>query len=337
MSGTFRTTEGSDLLDLGKFLVRIYRSEAADFHFAPPTLKWKYLDPRSDWPGGRSYLLEKDGRIVAHAGILPVTFHLPGGQFVKSLTIMDWAADPAVPLAGITLFRKLMGMAPTCFIVGGAPVTRKILPRLGFRSPGTALTHAAWLRPWREFRSRRLTGRSALRLVHGWTHPVPACSRHSKEWEIVPVSQFEDSLRPMLSKKGRSWASCVRNIAELNHLLKCPLLEMRGFLLRHESCMGGYCITAQSDWEARVIDFLIDSEDANDWKHAIAAMTKAVRRDDRACRIRVLSSVPVMAEALEWNGYWRQNQEPIALYDPKNFFEPHIPMGFQYFDGDLGY
>jgi len=146
MIATIRATDHKDLPALSKFLVRLYKFEPSDFHFDPQLLEWKYLYPRAGWQGGRSYLLERDGNIVAHAGVGPASFRLPTGQVVNSLTIMDWAADSTVPLAGITLFRKLMGMAPTVFIIGGAPVTRQIMPHIGFRPVGDALTSAAWLR-----------------------------------------------------------------------------------------------------------------------------------------------------------------------------------------------
>src|ERR1700687_3670378 len=121
MIGKVRVTTENDLPALGKFLVRAYNFEPSDFHFDPRLLEWKYLYPRAGWQGGRSYLLERDGDIVAHAGICPVSLRLPTGKDVDSLTIMDWAADSTVPLAGLTLFRKLMGMAATSFIIRGLP------------------------------------------------------------------------------------------------------------------------------------------------------------------------------------------------------------------------
>src|ERR1700716_3679102 len=92
MIGTLRAATENDLPALAKFLIRAYNFEPSDFHFEPRLLEWKYLYPRAGWQGGRSYLLERDGNIVAHAGICPVSFCLPPGQVVNRLTIMDWAA-----------------------------------------------------------------------------------------------------------------------------------------------------------------------------------------------------------------------------------------------------
>ncbi len=337
MIAAIRTTDHRDLLALSKFLVRVYNFEPSDFHFDPRLLEWKYLYPRAGWQGSRSYLMEKNGNIVAHAGVGPVSFRLPTGQLVNSLTIMDWGADSTVPLAGITLFRKLMGKAPTAFIIGGAPVTRQIMPHIGFRPVGDALTYAAWLRPWQEFRTRPRTGRSVLRLLHGLAHPVPVRSRLSRQWESVRVSEFDDSLQPILSGEKRAWTFCQRTVVDLNYLLRCPHLEMRGFLLKREGRLGGYFIIGKSGWEARLLDFVIDSEDVNDWKHACAAATNTALLDPEVCRIRILSTVPVLSQALAWNGYWCQYEEPIVIHDPSKALAGAFPVSFQLFDGDSGY
>jgi hypothetical protein len=340
MIGTFRATEACDLPQLAKFLVRVYGFGPMDFHFDPTLLRWKYLYPRNSWHGDRSYLIEKDRTIIAHAGVCPVSFRLPNGQVVRSLTIMDWAADPAVPLAGVTLFRKLMVMAPTSFVIGGAAVTRKILPRIGFRLAGEVPTYAAWSRPWREFRSREFTGRSAARLLHGLTHPVRKTGL-ADGWECLPVGEFDDSLRPLLMAAKRSWTLCQRTVADLNYLLKCPHLEVRGFLLRWEDRLIGYFVMARSrageKWEGRVLDFSVDSDDVNDWEHACSAVTNAAWLDHEICRIRVLSTVPLLSRALERNGYWRQYKEPIMIHDAANALERAFPIYFQLFDGDSGY
>lgn len=180
-------------------------------------------------------------------------------------------------------------------------------------------------------------GGSVLRLLHGLAHPVPIRSRHSRHWEFVPVSEFDNSLQPILSGGKRPWTFCQRTVADLNYLLKCPHLEMRGFLLRRGACLGGYFIVGKSGWEARVLDLVVDSDDVNDWKHACAAVTNAALLDPEVCRIRALSTLPILSQALAWNGYWCQYKEPIVLHDPTDVLGQAFPVSFQLFDGDSGY
>ncbi len=335
MTADIRATELKDLSALAQFLVRIYKFDPSDHHAGLDLLEWKYLRGWPEGEGNRSYLLEKNGQIAAHCGICPVILHLPNGTTVNSVTMMDWAADPSIPGTGIRLFRHLMEMAPTSFVIGGASATRMIVPRLGFRLAGNAPTYSGWLRPWREFRTRPMTGRSTLRLLHGLTHPTRA--RRDKEWACFQVSQFDDSILTLLTNSERSWTFCQRTLAGLNHLLVCPRPKMQGFLLKHRGDIIGYFVVGIADWEARLLDLVVDSEDAKDWSVACELVTKAAKVNPEVCRIRALSSFPILRRALESNGYWQQYEEPIMLHDPSHLLDDVLPVSFQFLDGDAGY
>jgi hypothetical protein len=337
MSAAIRATTPNDLPALAKFLIRVYKFDPSDHHANTKLLKWKYFDSRPGGEGRRSYVLEKDGQIMAHCGICPVTFYLPNGSTVYSLTMMDWAADPSAPGVGVRLFRQLMEKAPTSFIIGGAPATRLIVPRIGFQYVGEALTYSAWLRPWREFQTRPHTRRSTLRLLHGLTHPARNRMPANAGWDFSPVTQFDESILPVLNGTKRRWTFCQRSPADLNHLLQCPHLKMQAFLLRRQGQLIGYFIIGKAEWEARLLDLVVDSVDANDWNLACAIVTQAARLAPDVCRIRALASFPILTQALEWNGYWRQFKEPIVTYDPTDALSRAFPVSFQLFDGDSGY
>lgn len=314
MTAAPRAIEPNDLPALAELLVRVYEFGPSDPHADTRLLEWKYLWPRPGWRGSRSFILEKNGRIVAHCGVCPVTFRFSNGGALEGVTMTDWAAYPSSPGAGVSLFRKLMAMTPASFVIGGAPATRQIVPRLGFRQVAEALTFSGSVRPWREFRARPYSRRSGGRLLHGWTHPLREHVRLGGPWDCIPVREFDLSLEPILTGAKRSWTTCLRTLADLNYLLKCPHLEMRGFLLQHRGRIAGYFIAGKSAWEARLLDLLVDSEDAQDWKGAYHAITQAIRLDPEICRIRVQATVPILIQALAWNGYWCQSKEPICIY-----------------------
>jgi len=337
MTLLIRPAEQKDLPALSKFLVRVYHFDPLDPHANPQFLEWKYLHPRTGWEGSRSYLLEKNGEIAAHCGLCPIVFCPPDEKNVKSLTMMDWAADPSLPGVGVMLLRKLMELAPTSFIVGGATSTRRIVPRIRFRNLGEAVTYAAWVRPWSEFRLRSLTRRSTLRLLHGLSHPVRNRDLVSSGWKFLPVDRFDDSVSPILRNVKWSWTFCQRNLADLNYLLQCPSVRMRGFLLKRHGEVFGYFVLGISEWEAKLLDLTVNSSDQNDWNLACAAVTRAAQLDPAVCRVRILSTVPIMKRALAWNGYWCQYKEPIALYDPSDLMGNALPVSLQLFDGDSGY
>jgi hypothetical protein len=336
MTHCIRPAEHKDLPALAEFLARVYNADLSDLHFDPRLLEWKYLYPKSGWEGSRSYLLENNGTIAAHCGVDPFTFQLPDGKTVTSMTMTDWARDPSSPGAGSTLFRKLMEMAPTSFIKGGSPATRRIVPRIGFQQVQEALTYAAWIRPWREYRRRPRTGRSALRLLHGLTHPVWNRWRVSEGWAFVPVDQFDDSLLPIVNARF-PWTTCRRTIADLNYLLQCPHLKMRGFLLRRAARLRGYFVIGRAEWEARLMECVVDSASASDWSFAFDMVTRAAQADPEVCRVRAMVAQPTLCRALARNGYWCQYKEPIVFHDPGDALGQAFPINFQLFDSDSGY
>lgn len=336
MTETIRPTEPKDLPQLAKFLIRVYQFPASDPHADEKFLQWKYLSPILSWQL-RSYLLERDAQIVAHCGLHPITFCLPDGTKVNSGTMMDWAAEHEAAGAGVRLFRKLGEMLPTSFAIGGTPNARLLHPRMGYRHKGEVPTYTAWLRPFREFRTRLRTRKSALRLLHGLTHSVRNREGASAGWDFVIVNRFDDAILPILRRKSRSWTYCQRDLADLNHLLNCPRPKMQGFLLMCHAGVMGYFVIANAGWESRLIDLDVNSGDINDWNLACATMTRAAKLAPEACRIRTLASFPILREALEWNGYWPQYTEPLVVYDPSNSLDHAFPMSIQLFDGDAGY
>jgi len=336
MTAAVRASDSRDLPALAKFLTRVYKLAPSHPLTDPRFLEWKYVWPRPGWNGSRSYILEKDGEIVSHCGVCPATLRLPGGEIVPSLTMVDWAADPATPGAGFLPFRKLMGMADTSFAVG-AINTRAIVVRLGFREVDQAPSYSAWVRPWGEFRARPVSSRSMARLLHGWTHPAKKWKGQGAKWEAVQTSKFDSSLEPVLRCQGRSWTTCVRTIEDLNYLLRCPHLPMTGLLLRREGQILGYCVVGRAQWEIRVLDMDLCSGEDIDWTLACGALTQAIRLDREACRIRALATTPILRRALSANGYWAHSNEPIFIYDPKHVLDQALPIALQLFDGDSGY
>jgi hypothetical protein len=333
---TLRPVEPKDLPDVSRFLVRTYQVDAASNLSDTAFLEWKYLIPRPGSVGSRSFVLEKEGKIVAHGGICPASFRLPSGNLVSAITIMDWAADPAFPGAGITLFSKLMKLADTVFIVGGSPATRQILPHIGFRPVGEALTFARWVRPWKEFRTRAVTGRSLLRLAHGLTTSMRQAP-YVQRLNVQPATQFDDSLRPLLENRELLMTTCQRTISDLNYLLQCPAGPVKGYLLLESGDLRGYFILGRALWEARLLDVFVNSGNLEEWRHAYAAATSIATADPDVCRIRAVATTPLHGEALRGSGYWKQFKEPIMIHDPRGFLAGAFPASFQLFDGDAGY
>ena len=141
MDPLWRPTNGDDEKRLSEFLTRMFSANAG--LVSSSMLRWKYWVPREDWPEPRSFCMERDGRIIAHVGLWPVTVQ-NGTKRERGVHAMDWAADPHARGAGWALIKNLTRTFDFVYGIGGEEITRAILPKLGFRTVAEALT---WARP----------------------------------------------------------------------------------------------------------------------------------------------------------------------------------------------
>src|SRR5205823_7501108 len=116
-------------------------SFAAEAH-----MRWKYWSPRPDWPGSRGFTARYHGAIVAHAAAWPVRLLVPG-KVVPAVHVIDWAADPEYPGAGVWLMRQIVARVPVAIATGGSEITRRILPVIGFHPHGVLCWFARPVRP----------------------------------------------------------------------------------------------------------------------------------------------------------------------------------------------
>lgn len=335
MARKTRLLEEADLPAVAAFLAKTFGG-VADHVADTADLRWKYLQPGPTWEGSRAYVVEQDGAIIGHAGLIPGVFLSPSKPPVTSLVVVDWAADPNVPGVGVALYANLIRKAETAFLVGGVEVTREIVPKLGFRQFTEAMIYARWIRPWREFWQREKSVRAVQRLGHAVVHGLRFAPLRPGGWTARETARFDAQIERVIAFRPIRRTTFARTLAALNHMLDCTRSPMRGYLLEAAGKVRGYGIVAFIDWEARIVDINIDSEDAEHWVAAYGALATAVRREPNVCRIRAMSAVPEQQRALERNGFWVNQHEPFMLYDPKSR-APELPLDLQFFESDLGY
>ncbi len=149
MKSTFRPTSVDDLVPLSQFLGRVFAFGPSAPSLSPAVMAWKYWDQRDDWAGPRSYVLEKDGAIVAHAGVWPTTFG-SGENAVRGIHMIDWASAKEAAGAGVALVQKLAALSDFMVGIGGTEMTRKVLPAFGFAEHTRVWRGARPLRPLRQ-------------------------------------------------------------------------------------------------------------------------------------------------------------------------------------------
>jgi hypothetical protein len=335
MSAMLRPIEAQDLKRVSEFLFQTHGLTQPVTFAHPSVLEWKYLYPRSGRTGTRAFVLEKKGRIIAHGGVVPALFKLPSGESIPSATVIDWAADPSVPGAGIILINKLQAQTGPLFVIGGSEAARRVLPKIGFRAAGEINAYAGWVRPWKEFRLRAKSGRSWLRLAHGLVHPLRPDGMQ-EGWDTLPVEKFDDSIQKLLDNRVARLPWCSRTVEHLNYMLRCPAVKMNGFLLRRRGNTVGYFILGKAGWEGRVVDIQMELDNLSDWKAAYGIAIDTICRDSEICRISAWATSPVSEVLLEL-GFWLQGKKPIQVRDPANQLARAFPANLQLLDGEAAF
>jgi len=332
-----RPLQPSDLARLSALLRETLEAPTGTAFSAEEMLAWKYLRSDPAWEGALSYVLEKNGALVAHAGVCPALFRSPTGCAVRCGTIIDWAADRGTPGAGRIVHQRLVELADAAFLLGGTATTWALTSRLGFRRRLDARVYARWVRPLTEFRLRPKSPRAVLRLLHGVVRAPLGRLAKTGEWAITPVRRFDAAVQPVLHAAPHSYSRAERTVAQLNHRLECPATATRGYLLRRRDTVAGYAIVAVGRWEAKIVELRLDATDAEDWAAAYALVTDALSREPQVCRISALASVPHLQRALESNSYWVARVEPVSFYDPRHVIDELLPVDIQFFESDLSY
>src|SRR5438045_1891812 len=107
---------------------------------------WKYWTPRRDWVGSRSFVARRGDVIAAHTAVWPVRIRADG-RVIAAVHLIDWAADPSCPGAGIWLLRQMRARSPAMLATGGSSTTRRILPTVGFERHAELHWYARPVRP----------------------------------------------------------------------------------------------------------------------------------------------------------------------------------------------
>jgi len=324
MSSVFRPTTIADEAQIVDLSMRAF-SVGRDVPFLNPTLlRWKYWDPRDDFPGSRSVAIDKDGRIVAHAGLWPVTIHA-GGKTDRGVSMIDWASDPAVPGAGARLLQRLTKDFDFVYSIGGTEMTQSILPKFGFELVATALTFARPIRPWRQtLHHQNRNARLPLRLVRNlWWSRTPA---------RAPLPGWTATEAPALDLSGLAALTGERDASFFQYLERCPAADFLGFHVNHRGREAGYFALSVAGQQARVAGVWLEDADPERWRIAFLLAQDAALRLTGACELVARTTAEAAATGAERAGLRLRARTPVYLFrrDGGN----KLPLQFQIADND---
>ena len=277
---------------------------------APELLRWKYWQPRSDWPRPRSLVMVRGNELVAHAGFIPGSCAWAQRR-ATILQIIDWVARTRSG-AGVMLMKHIAQMAEALLGIGGGAQTQSILPHLGFRPAGTATGYARPLFPLRVLRGGATWKRLPRLARAAWRRSAAAAP--GAEWQVRRLDADElGQIASVLPRPARDLAVTERSVGLFQYMLTCPIVPMLLYALERAGQVRGYFLLAAARGQVRITDCWMDSQEPADWRAMIRGAVEQAQHDPQAAEVVIWASDPLLAGALQACGFHARFQSPIRV------------------------
>jgi hypothetical protein len=328
MKSQFRATTPSDTAALTALFADAFDSPPGSSLFDPALMAWKYWDPREDWTEPRSYALENDGRIIAHAGIWPVKLG-EGQSAFRGIQMIDWAAAKDSPGAGLTLVQKFARMFDFIYSIGGSDATRKVLPALGFVELTRAWTAARPLRPVRQILSHQQRNwKLGARLVRNWSWS--ASPPRSTGWKVAPLKPSD------ISVSANSWFS-PRDAAFFEYFLRCPAVKFGLYGLANGDGPQGHFALGVVRNQARLSALSLRNASLESLRNAYTLAQQTALGLPDAYEIAAGGSTGVSSEAAVQAGLRMIRTTPVYFFSQNGNFAFPENFQFQLSDDDAAF
>jgi hypothetical protein len=326
-----RPTSIDDLSAIRQLMQRAFNIGPDAPFMDPSVMAWKYWDHRGDWDGPRGYVMERDGVIVAHAGIYPLTF---GAGEVRGIRMMDWAAAKESPGAGLALLRKLDILFDFIYSIGGSEKLRRITDAYGYVECARQWKGARPLRPFQQILKHQYRNwKLAPRLIRNfiWSLPKPSNSGLYQGWkseEITPGDVSEEFYPQNMADACFS----PRPPAFFEYLLRCPVMQMRLYGIRDDRGPRGHFAIGVLRGQARVAGVWLREPDCEAWQAAFSLAQQAAMRLDGAYEIMAAGTEGLSERCAARSGLHIMTHTPIYLLNKKKKLNLSPSFQFQLSD-----
>lgn len=303
---------------------------------SPAFLDWKFFLSRPGWEGSRSFIVQREGSILAHACVWPSAFHTPA-RAVSSCHLLDWIARPDAAGAGITLYRELMDLPEITIAIGGSLQARRLLPKLGFRPYGALRYFSRVIRPLRQFRTRPKgpVGREVLRLARNAVWSLPPLKQTGSGWLASEEARAGEWLDDLVSLPDfASFSPGARSSSLVNYLLDCPAARCSLYAVTRGNQPRGYFLLNEVHGQTRVIDLFVRSTDPEAWEAACRLAVRVAAGLPGTCEVVAASALAWLDDVFRRCGMRERDARPVLLYDPKRLLAGAPPLHIQMIDSD---
>jgi hypothetical protein len=295
---------------------------------------WKYYGPHPFMKNPRCYVFRDPKGLIAHGGLSPVQYELPGG-IKTSFQVIDWAGSPRCPGAGFLLFRELWSTADSYLAIGGSDDAIKINRRIPAVRPvaGMALFGCP-LRPLGQLMASPLSWRSPFRWARSWKWKMGRRRPDLSAWKAVPLDRLVAADAPLLTPAASGAYIPLRRTPDLvNYWLACPAGRVRAWRLEHAGVAVGFLALSFLRKEARIVDLVLNTPSIPLAEAYSMAIDIAQRHSD-ACELRGASSAPPAIQAMGAAGMIKRGVFEVFLGDPGKNFPQNPPVEVNFTIGD---
>lgn len=336
MSSRFRPTEPGDAEAISRFMQLVFGMAPDHPGLGLRQMEWKYWQPHPEWDGVRGYVMERDGLVVAHGSVVPLTC-LWGDRRIRMVDLIDWAAHPDHPGAGITLLKKVSQMVEGVFIAGGTEMAQKVFRSLGFRESNPATKFALPFRPIRRFFADPEPGwKRPARVFRNSAWLAKARMGVPDGWAVRPIGagDLESSQIPMPRPSAQA-AVFERNSRNIGFVLNCPATPMAAYAVSHGNRICGYFVLAYAVRQCRIAEAWIEPNTPENWDflYQIAAK-EAQKRSEILEIITVLTHDQAAREGLSRAGFRPRGEIPLRFSMKGDY---PVDIRYQLADNDSGY
>jgi hypothetical protein len=321
-SSIFRPTTAADEARLIEFLARAFSVSAQAAFLEPALLRWKYWTRREDYAEPRSYILERNGEITAHAGIWPISSRADGAG-TRGAHMIDWASDARRPGSGAALVQRLIRQFDFMCAIGGSSMTQNVLPAFGFKEVTQAWTGARPLRPLRQM---------LFHQARNWKLPIRLA--RNTWWSLAPARHERNGWTAAEATVGEfnPPVSCPRGQGFFRYIERCPAIQVRLYRLLADGNEQGCFALSLVQRQARIVGIWLKATSPAALRSAYLAAQDAAARSGDACEVSAVGSAGVSEGAARQAGLRIIGRAPVYLLQKTG--EPLMPFEFQLADDD---
>jgi hypothetical protein len=335
----FRSTTVADESAIQALLQRAHGAARGHPMFQRRHLYWKYWEPYAGWQGSRSYVLTRDGDIIAHAAVVPAVCNW-GNDRLRLLHVIDWAARADALGAGNTLMQHIGTLADAIVTSEGDAAALRLLPYMGFARSNTVVT--LYARPLRPLLYLGAAGaprwRLAARCVRNalWALRASAGTPGTRKARRVPAEGVAAAAIPW-PVPAHGTAVLERSAAVMSYWLQCPAAPMELYRVENGSTVEGYFVLAYAPGQARLADCWLDSDAPAAWEALVHLAVRQARSHADVAEVTAICSEPLLARALERCGFHARALRPLFIRAADGIRLPAPRMRIQMLDDDAAY